>query len=233
MATMFGIYPFLLKLYADGGRELERIFSRARAAGAATSLDMSLPDPASPSGKADWRAILERALPHVDIFVPSIKEILFMLAPREYRRLSARGQDAFDSVPERTFRELGDRILAMGVRVLLIKAGRRGAYLRTGDVKAVNSRTALDLPAANWSGRETWASSFRADRRRFVNANGAGDAAVAGFLAAILDGERIEDAGRLAMLAGRDSLYGADALTGLRAWADMKADLGPAARRGV
>jgi sugar/nucleoside kinase (ribokinase family) len=57
------------------------------------------------------------------------------------------------------------------------------------------------------------------------NACGAGDAAAAGFLSAILSGETLERAGRLAMIAGRDSLYGDDALRGLRDWAAMRRDL--------
>jgi sugar/nucleoside kinase (ribokinase family) len=63
------------------------------------------------------------------------------------------------------------------------------------------------------------------------NACGAGDAAAAGFLAAMLSGETIERAGRLAMIAGRDSLYGDDALRGLRGWPAMKREIACHAQR--
>lgn len=67
------------------------------------SLDMALPDSESPAGKADWQGILENILPHVDIFVPSIEEILFMLDRPQYARIlsGAAGRDMVDAVPRR------------------------------------------------------------------------------------------------------------------------------------
>jgi|688.fasta_scaffold1099457_1 sugar/nucleoside kinase (ribokinase family) len=61
------------------------------------------------------------------------------------------------------------------------------------------------------------------DSTRFKNACGAGDCAVAGFLTALLKGESIEVAADYAMAAGRDNLYGVDALSGLTAWDTMTA----------
>ena len=40
--------------------------------------------PQSASGHANWHAILKRTLPYVDIFIPSIEEILFMLRRDDY-----------------------------------------------------------------------------------------------------------------------------------------------------
>ncbi len=48
----FGYPPLMEKIWSDGGRRLARLLRRARQQGAITSLDMSLPDPASPS--AGW-----------------------------------------------------------------------------------------------------------------------------------------------------------------------------------
>ena len=220
-------YPTLMdRFFADGGVELEGMYARAKEAGAATSLDLTIPDPDSASGKADWQAILGRTLPHVDVFAPSIEETLATLAPSEYERIisQAGGDDVADAVPVQLIRDLGERILDLGVKVLLIKAGRRGAYLRTGNVAGLNEST-LSLPPENWSNREIWAPPFAVDPGKMRNASGAGDAAVAGFLAAMLDGANAEAAGRYAMLAGRDNLYGADALSGLSDWQTMSAEL--------
>jgi hypothetical protein len=115
----------------------------------------------------------------------------------------------------------------MGVKVVMIKAGHRGAYIRTGDIVKLNSTTALKLPAGNWSQRKLWVESFPADPRRFKNACGAGDCAIAGFLTAVLKGLELEPAGRCAMLAGRDNLYGLDAFSGLSSWAAMTRIAGP------
>ncbi len=80
----FGYPPLMREFYRRGGRELADLFARARRAGAATSLDLTLPDPASPAGQADWLAILGEALPQVDIFLPSLEELLFMLRRKTY-----------------------------------------------------------------------------------------------------------------------------------------------------
>ena len=217
-------YPSLMKsLWMNGGRELQKIFKQVHKLGVATSLDLALPDPDSPAGKADWAAILANILPDVDIFVPSIEEILFMLDRKRYAQIlaGAAGGDMVDAVPHNLFKILGDRILGMGVKVLMIKTGHRGAYIQTGDITKMNSATHLRLPVDNWSQRELWVPPFPVVAGRVRNACGAGDCAVAGFLAAMLEGMSIEKAARYAMIAGRDNLYGVDAISGLSNWKAM------------
>jgi len=223
----FGYPTLMQRMLAQGGAELRKLFARVHKLGVATSLDMTLPDPESPAGKADWQAILAAVLPHVDIFAPSLEEVLFMMEPKRYARLrSAAGSgEISDAVPQDLVARLGNRILALGVKVLMIKAGHRGAYLRTGDIGKLNAAMALKLPAANWNSRELWVPAFKVDPARMKNACGAGDCAVAGFLAALLDGCAIEKAGGYAMLAGRDNLYGIDSWSGLTSWQSMTAKL--------
>ena len=220
----FGYPTLMKKMMENRGAELQKMFARVRRLGVATSLDMTLPDPDSPAGRADWAAILSATLPCVDIFVPSIEEILVMLEPKRYAGLlaAARGGDIIDAVPRDFYRRLGDRVLGFGVKVLMIKAGHRGAYLRTGDVAALNAATALRLPAGDWNRRELWTPPLPVVAARVKNACGAGDCAVAGLLSAMLEGDGVERAGRLAMIAGRDNLYGVDALQGLRDWETMR-----------
>jgi sugar/nucleoside kinase (ribokinase family) len=217
-------YPTLMKsLWIDGGRELKKILRNVRKLGVAVSLDMALPDSESPAGKADWPGILANILPHVDIFVPSIEETLFMLDRARYARIlsGAGGRDMVDAVPRSLYKTLADRVLAMGVKVLMIKAGHRGAYIKTGDVQSLNASTPVRLSADNWNNRDMWVPTFPVVAGRVKNACGAGDCAVAGFLAAILKGMNIESAAMYAMLAGRDNLYGVDAISGLSNWKAM------------
>ena len=109
----FGYPPLMKQIWSDGGVRLERLFSRARDMGVMTSLDMSLPDPASPSGQIDWAQFLARVLPRVDLFVPSVEELLFMTDKEGFRRLSGNGGG--DAVIRAiTFTEL--RALAPGRR---------------------------------------------------------------------------------------------------------------------
>ena len=64
----FGYPPLMRSMYTDGGAELVHVLRMAREAGAATSLDLAAVDAGSEAGQADWRGILERALPYVDFF---------------------------------------------------------------------------------------------------------------------------------------------------------------------
>ena len=223
----FGYPPLMQSLWANAGAELRKLFKRVRGLGVATSLDMTLPDPQSPAGKADWQGILAAILPQVDIFVPSIEEILFMMEPKQYARslAHAAGRDMVDVIPQELFERLADRILALGVKVLMIKAGHRGAYIRTGEVEELTNATALNVPVRDWNQRRHWAAPFRVAKGRFKNACGAGDCAVAGFLTALLKGTTLEQAADYAMLAGRDNLHGADACSGLSDWERMSGNL--------
>ena len=219
----FGYPPLMEALWSDGGAKLRELFERVRSHGTVTSLDMTLPDPAAPAGKADWQAILSAVLPLVDIFVPSIEELLFMLEPQLYSSIAVRvgGGDMIEAIPPEEYERLAEKVLAMGVKVLLIKAGHKGAYLRAGNLAELNS-SALRLSDRTGCPQGVWIQPLPVDAERFRNASGAGDCAVAGFLTALLKDENIITAGRFAMMAGRDNLYGNDALSGLVEWPRME-----------
>jgi sugar/nucleoside kinase (ribokinase family) len=220
----FGYPPLMAALWSQGGAELQKLLGRARQRGAAISLDMTLPDPDSPAGKADWQAILAATLPLVDIFVPSIEELVFMLEPETFSSLleKAAGGDLIDAIPPAVYGRLAERSLALGVKVVLIKAGHKGAYLRTGNLASLAAPASpLRLADATGCPDGEWISPFPVEAGRFCNACGAGDCAVAGFLSALLNGVTVREAGTYAMMAGRDNLYGHDALSGLREWTHM------------
>jgi sugar/nucleoside kinase (ribokinase family) len=223
----FGYPPLMPALLADHGAELVALLSRVRALGVTTSLDMTLPDPDGAASDVNWPDLLARVLPHVDLFTPSLEELLYTLSPVDYGRLMAQAGDTdpVDAIPREECERLALDALTLGARVVLVKAGHRGGYLRTGSCEGV---AALGEAAPAWSDQAHWLPAAPVERRRVCNASGAGDAAVAGFLAALLSGDGPRRAGSLAMLAGRDSLYGPDTLAGLRSWEDMLADLPPA-----
>ncbi len=119
-------YPALLpRVVRRGGAELIDLFARAKATGVATSLDMTLPDVQSETGQADWRSILRQILPHVDIFVPSLEEILFSLRRADY---DSWGACAWERVTEPYLRELADELIAMGAVIAGFKLGHLGMY---------------------------------------------------------------------------------------------------------
>ena len=222
----FGYPPLMDTLWADNGLQLKQMLERVRVGGTVVSLDMALPDPDAPAGKADWRAILGTTLPLVDIFVPSIEELLLMLDPECYAATAAQTVDAdlIDMLAPEAYARLAEEILDMGVKILLIKAGHKGAYLRTGPLTEL-AAPPLELTDTTGCPEGIWLSPEPVNADRLCNASGAGDCAAAGFLAALLKGESLATAGHCAMIAGRDNLYGSDATSGLRNWDVMTAAL--------
>jgi sugar/nucleoside kinase (ribokinase family) len=211
----FGYPPVMRRMYADRGRELVEIVRRAKAAGATTSMDMTFPDPSSEGGKADWSAILKAALPYVDVFLPSLEEMLFILRRSAFEMLSARGS-LLDQITAALLADLSLELLDMGVKIVGFKLGDRGLYLRTGseDRLALLGR-ARPPDFGRWSDREIWAPCFQVDA---VGTTGAGDATIAGFLAALLRGLPPEQTMTMAVAVGACNVEAADALSGLRSW---------------
>ena len=215
----FGYPPLMKRFWTYGGAELKKMLERVRDKGAVVSLDMTLPDVNAPAGKADWETILTDVLPFVDIFVPSVEELLFMLEPGLYLELS--DCNMIDAISLDTYKLMAEKVLAMGVKILLIKAGHKGAYIRTGNITELKEST-LKLSDIEGCPEGAWLEAYELENDRFHNASGAGDCAIAAFLSALLNDEKIITAGHYAMMAGRDNLYGRDALSGLRNWSKMK-----------
>jgi sugar/nucleoside kinase (ribokinase family) len=215
----FGYPPLMAATFRDAGAELERIFHMAKDAGATTSLDMALPDPASPAGRAPWRCILERVLPLVDIFLPSLEEALYMLDPDRFLQLKREhgGGELMQVLPPADYSRLADEILALGPRMTTLKAGERGWYFRSRPSEEFGPLAdALGKSPADWSDRELWAPTWEVDR--VVSATGAGDASIAGFLRAFLDGMAVAPSLRAATCLGWQNVQALDALGGIRDW---------------
>jgi len=209
----FGYPPYMRRMYEQGGAELERLYRQAKAAGAVTSLDLALPDPNGPSGQADWASILARTLPHVDMFLPSLDELAYMLRP---------GVDP-DTLDDMSLAALADEALGMGAGVVVLKLGERGLYLR--------SAARLDFaPDASWLARELWAPVFRAGP--LVGTTGAGDTTIAGFLAGFLRGQPLDAALTSAVAVGACNVEAADALSGVRDWHATQARIAAGWARG-
>jgi sugar/nucleoside kinase (ribokinase family) len=179
----FGYPPLMRSMFLDCGRELVEILARARALGVTVSLDMSHIDPNAEAGKADWRGILAGALPLVDLFLPSIEELLAALHPETYASFvqkTHRGS-ILPLVTTSLLTSLGQELLDMGVKVAVIKLGDRGLYLRTAGREAISQmgRAAPGDPSA-WAGKELWAPCFKVS---VVGTTGSGDSTIAGFRA--------------------------------------------------
>lgn len=221
----FGYPPAMRRMHQQEGAELEELLRRAGERGVTVSLDLSLPDPASEAGKAPWRKILYRVLPYVDIFLPSLEEIAFMVDQELYHRLleGETSGAAWSTERPYTFADLsrlGGLLLDGGVAVAGIKCGVDGFYLATGSSKriAAAGRGAPDPKA--WSDRELFSESYELDK--IASATGAGDASIAGFLAACLAGETPEIALSFACAAGGATSTVYDTESGITDYRELK-----------
>tara|TARA_B100000809_G_scaffold262573_1_gene313849 strand:- start:1032 stop:2216 length:1185 start_codon:yes stop_codon:yes gene_type:complete len=214
----FGYPPLMRAIYEDEGLSLGAAFARIRQAGLATSLDMARPDPDSAAGGVNWRAFLERVLPQVDIFTPSIDEILFMVDRDRFDRLVDSTGSVEAVIDGGALGEVADTLLEMGAAVVLLKLGAQGLYLKTtGDADRLTATGRVALGPA-WSGCELIIPSYSVDE---VSAAGAGDCAIAGFLAAVIRGLAPAEALSAAAACGACNVEAADAISGVRPWDEM------------
>jgi sugar/nucleoside kinase (ribokinase family) len=213
-------YPTLhVPLIKDDGRALTAMFRDIQASGVVTSMDMSLPDPSKPSGRADWPVIFGNVLPHTGFFLPSIEEITFMMRRSDY--------DAWDGqvLPHITrdyLNGLAGELIDMGAAVVGFKLGELGLYLRTAPAGGLDRLAGLELDPARWADVELWAPIFEVEVAGTV---GAGDSAYAGFLAAVLRGLDPGDAIRWACAVGACNVEAADSTSGVRNWEETAARL--------
>lgn len=197
----FGYPPLMRRLYSDNGESLRQVMAKAR--GAVRSLDLAMPDPDSPAGRADWRGILRQALPEVDLFMPSFEELCHMLGedPGARSLKAARG--------------LADWALAAGCGVAAIKMGDCGLYVRSsGSPERLQVfESACGCRLTDWCDREVFSSCFSVE---VVGTTGSGDTTIAGFLAEVFDGGSPERAATLATAVGACACEAPDATGGVR-----------------
>jgi sugar/nucleoside kinase (ribokinase family) len=215
----FGYPPLMRKMFENKGKELVEIYRRVKDLGVTTSLDMAKPDPTSESGKANWPLILEKVSPYVDIFVPSLEEITYMMDRNLFEKRTAQvtnDEPVLVYEPSDCTRA-SEKLLSLGMKIIAIKCGIRGLYLRTADenkIKTLGTVCVEDVQA--WSDREMWAPSYKTDN--FASALGSGDATIAGFLCGLMRGFSPEDSLQIANTGGWQNVQTFDTLSGIRDW---------------
>jgi sugar/nucleoside kinase (ribokinase family) len=218
----FGYPPLMKLMFSDHEGQLSEIFRRVKESGVTTSLDMALPDPSSAAGRADWVAVLKATLPYVDIFLPGIEEILYMLRRETYNQLyRMMGRPNFlPLITPELLSDVSQELLDMGVKIVALKLGERGLYLRTASQPVLETLgRALPSNPGIWADKELWAPCFKVE---VVSAAGAGDATIAGFLSALLRTMPPGAAMTMAMAVGACNMEAVDTLSGIRSWEETR-----------
>lgn len=223
----FGYPSIMRKMYQNDGKELLEMFRRVKERNTATSLDLAAVDEKSEAGKVDWENILDRTLPYVDFFVPSVEELCFMLDRHRYEEWSERaaGKDMTEILTPDDVKPLAEKAISMGAKVALIKCGALGMYYKTaarGQMEFLCKTLDLDIEA--WAEKESFENSFVPEK--ILSATGAGDTSIAAFLVSILEGCGIEEAVQMALATGACCLTGYDALSGLKPLSELRKKIG-------
>lgn len=214
----FGYPPLMRNMYEKDGKGLEDLFHNVHNRGITTTLDMAKPDPTSEAGRVDWNRVLERTLRHVDIFLPSLDEILYMIDRDAFDRLTAKYTEVSlgASVDTTLLDKLAHRLINMGAKVIAIKLGEQGLYLRTSlDVECLAMAAGHETELRQWANRQLIAPCFLAD---VAGTTGAGDCTVAGFLAGLVDGTGPVETINMAVGVGACSTEKPDATSGVPPW---------------
>ena len=112
--------------------------------------------------------------------------------------------------------EVSDELLAMGAKMVGLKLGDHGLYLRTAPADVLqNMGRARPTDLAAWANYEDWQPCFQVD---VVGTTGSGDATIAGFLAALLRDMPPAEAMTAALAVGACNVEAPDALSGIRSW---------------
>lgn len=220
----FGYPPLMRGMYADGGKDLARLLGLARERGLATSLDLARPGPASHATKADWRGIFAQALPHVDLFLPSIDEMLMLTgdpAFAAFEKATLAGKP-LGGLGLNDLRRVADYALGSGCAAVGLKLGCAGFYLRcteNHDRLAAGGLGRL-IDVRRWAGAEVCLPCFQV---KVAGTTGSGDSTIAGFLAGVLKGLLPREATLAALGAGACSVEQLDANSGIPCWKKLQA----------
>lgn len=217
----FGYPPLMTSFCVDKGIETKKLLQRARARCLITSLDMARPDPASIPGKVDWLEFFDEVLPLVDVFLPSIDEIIYMLDRQMFDEIleKAGNENMATFIDMATVQDCADRLLALGPAIVGFKLGDQGFYLKTSS-EAERFRLLAELlgiKPEEWVANEYSIPCFTVE---VAGTTGAGDSTIAGFLGALLKGQGPEQAVLMAVATGGSSVEALDSYSGVKPWED-------------
>jgi sugar/nucleoside kinase (ribokinase family) len=214
-----GYPPLLPRLIVNDGAELQQLCQRVKAVGVVTSIDTVMIDPQGSTSRVNWRAVWQNTLPYLDIFLPSIEELVLMLRRADY---DAWNGNVLPHLTAAYAHDLAGELLDRGAAIVGFKLGQMGLYMRTANASRFDSLRKLDLDTAAWANVELWTPAYQVE---VAGTTGAGDSAYAGFLAALLHGLPPLDAMRWACAVGACNVEAVDSTSGVRSWEETQVRL--------
>jgi sugar/nucleoside kinase (ribokinase family) len=119
-------------------------------------------------------------------------------------------------------RDVAERLIGMGVAIVMIKLGDQGAYLQAtpsvARLRACGRAAPADISA--WAGARCHAPCYDVN---VAGTTGAGDCTIAGLLAALAQGIGPAESIRMAVAAGAASVEQRDATSGVPSWSALAA----------
>ena len=194
-----GYPPLLPGTLVDDAAPLCELLGAAQRVGVTTSVDLAVVDPDSDVGRLDWRRLLSAILSVTDVISPSVDDLRSMLSITDAADLGLA-------------EELADYLIGDGAAVALVTAGAAGMVLRSADHgRVAGGGRVLGALGPVWDDAVV---RIPANLDAVpVTSTGAGDAASAGLLFALLAGFEPMQAALLAratsnaVMAGRRPMW--------------------------
>ena len=142
-----------------------------------------------------------------------------MAEPEKWTSLRKRypGEDLTTVLTDENFTELSNSFLGMGTKIVTLKAGPRGFFLRTGGAERL-TKIGFGAPRdlSTWANRELWMPAYKVDN--IVSTTGSGDCSLAGFITAFLKEETPKRCLAAANALAFQNLQALDAVSGVKDW---------------
>lgn len=187
-------YPSLLPgLLREDGMPLRRLLDQAHARSVVTSLDLavvpSVPQAERAAQASTWRRFLDTIAPATDILTPSIDDLESVV------HWGLGGNAA-------ALELASHRLIEAGVAVVMVTGGAAGLHVASTPDGTRLARFPRLAHLAETAGESHFIAPV--PPQRIAGTTGAGDTATAAFLATLLDGGSLQEAGaRAAYLASR------------------------------
>jgi len=158
------------------GDECAKFLRKCKEKGKITALDTAW------DSTGRWMKVLTSSLPYLDYFLPSYEEAAELSGKTD---------------PE----EMADVFLAYGPKIVVIKLGKDGCFIKTQEGEKYSIPTY--------------------DRIKAVDTTGAGDSFCAGFLTAVVKGKSLYDCGKFGNAVGTHCVMAKGASTGIKSEAEI------------